>query len=63
MVKNTSFSNTAFVLLTNLFCILEFCWHFEMKMNLNIFITTVKAFLKKILKKDSKMCVCVSVCV
>lgn len=49
------FYNAIFVLLTNLFCVLESYWHFEMLTNLDIFITTVKAF-----KKNS---VCKFVCV
>lgn len=59
MVKNMSFYNMVLALLT--YSVLEFYWHFEMWMNLNIFITTVKA-----LKKNSVcvcMCECIRVCV
>lgn len=43
MAKNTSFYKTVFVLLTNLFYILKSTGSFKC-MDVNIFITTVKAF-------------------
>lgn len=57
MVKSMSFYNTVFVFLTNLFCILEFCWRLEMLIHVNIFITTVKAI------KKTLCVVCACVCV